>query len=394
MSTPDTVLSDKTLNAEERLASFTALARGLAMAMTHALRRVSAYNELLGEELDGRPGVSRYLSESNDTLERALALVESFGQTFSSGDDFEAFDIGVMLEGVVKRCRAILPTGRTLSLELGDEEIVVTGSIFRLQELLMRVLEDYLAARPLSCGIRVAVGFHQLDERLLGLLKSPCAPGRYAVVTVSADSEPFDASRQQAFWDVFASVDSALVPGALSLVHVYGTATGHGGDVFFQKTSSGMALDLVLPVQATRKDMQAPHNIGEDALYGGETILLVDDEDMIWDVIIDMLQELGYSVILAGNGREAVDIYRENRGEIDLVILDMVMPELDGHETFFQLKEIDPQVRVLLSSGYVSEDDAREALNAGAAGFLQKPYRMVDLARRIRAIFDTGAVHR
>jgi DNA-binding response OmpR family regulator len=97
---------------------------------------------------------------------------------------------------------------------------------------------------------------------------------------------------------------------------------------------------------------------------------------------------LGYSVILAGNGREAVEIYRENPGLIDLVMLDMVMPEMDGHKAFFHLREIDANACVLLSSGYVSEEEAKDVLDAGAVGFLQKPYRMVDLARRIRIILD------
>jgi CheY-like chemotaxis protein len=104
-----------------------------------------------------------------------------------------------------------------------------------------------------------------------------------------------------------------------------------------------------------------------------------------------MLQELGYTVILAADGRDAVEIYESNPGEIDLVILDMLMPGMDGHDTFFALKELDPNVKVLLSSGYVSEEDARDVLNAGAAGFLQKPYRMADLAQRVRTIVESGA---
>ena len=89
-------------------------------------------------------------------------------------------------------------------------------------------------------------------------------------------------------------------------------------------------------------------------------LLLVDDEDIIWDVVMDMLQNMGYTVVLAANGNECIEIYRENKGKIDLVLLDMVMPELSGHEAFFKLKEIDPKVKVLLSSGYVAEEDARE----------------------------------
>ncbi|NMA46261.1 MAG: response regulator, partial [Lentisphaerae bacterium] len=123
----------------------------------------------------------------------------------------------------------------------------------------------------------------------------------------------------------------------------------------------------------------------------GETILLVDDEEMIWDVISDMLSTLGYKVILAENGREAVEIYQNNPGEVDLILLDMIMPEMNAREAFFLLKKIDPEVKVLLSSGYVSEEDAQDVLNAGAQGFLRKPYRMADLAGKIRGILDETA---
>ncbi len=91
---------------------------------------------------------------------------------------------------------------------------------------------------------------------------------------------------------------------------------------------------------------------------------------------------------MASDGHECVEIFRENPGKIDLVLLDMVMPEMNGHDAFFALKEIDPNVKVLLSSGYVKEEDARDVLNAGAAGFLQKPYRMIELAKRIKQIIE------
>ena len=121
---------------------------------------------------------------------------------------------------------------------------------------------------------------------------------------------------------------------------------------------------------------------------GTETILLVDDEDMIWDLVIDMLMQLGYTVLLAGNGREAVETYRGNPGGIDLVIMDMVMPEMNGREAFERLKACDPEVRVLLSSGYVSEKDAHYVMEAGALGFLRKPYHLRELAREVRRILD------
>ena len=121
---------------------------------------------------------------------------------------------------------------------------------------------------------------------------------------------------------------------------------------------------------------------------GTETILIVDDQETVWDFLIEALQKLGYSVVLAENGLDAVEIYENNPGQIDLVLLDMIMPKQGGHTTFHKLKEIDPNVSVLLSSGFVSMEDVDDLLTSGAAGFLPKPHRIRDMAAKIRSILD------
>lgn len=121
---------------------------------------------------------------------------------------------------------------------------------------------------------------------------------------------------------------------------------------------------------------------------GSETILIVDDHETIWDFLIEALQRLGYSVLLAENGLDAVEIYRENPDEIDLVLLDMVMPKLGGHQTFYKIKAMDPDAKILLSSGYVSEEEVNDLLAQGAKGFLPKPHRIAVMAAEIRKILD------
>jgi DNA-binding NtrC family response regulator len=125
------------------------------------------------------------------------------------------------------------------------------------------------------------------------------------------------------------------------------------------------------------------------ALPGGdETILIVDDQETVWDFLIEALQKLGYSVLLAENGLDAVEIYENNPGEVDLILLDMIMPKQGGHTTFHKLKAIDPKVSVLLSSGFVSQEEVDDLLQNGAAGFLPKPHRIREMALEIRRILD------
>jgi DNA-binding NtrC family response regulator len=121
---------------------------------------------------------------------------------------------------------------------------------------------------------------------------------------------------------------------------------------------------------------------------GNETILIVDDNETIWDFLIEALQRLGYSVLLAENGLDAVEIFRENPDEIDLVLLDMVMPKLGGHQTFYKIRSMNPNAKVLLSSDYVSEKEVDDLLKQGAKGFLPKPHRIAVMATEIRKILD------
>jgi DNA-binding NtrC family response regulator len=125
---------------------------------------------------------------------------------------------------------------------------------------------------------------------------------------------------------------------------------------------------------------------------GTETILIVDDQETIWDFLIEALQELGYSVLLAENGIDAVEIYKSNPKEVDLVLLDMIMPKQGGHQTFFKIKAIDPSAKILLSSGYVSEDEVKDLLSQGACGFIPKPHRLAKMTVAIRQVLDTGKI--
>ncbi len=121
---------------------------------------------------------------------------------------------------------------------------------------------------------------------------------------------------------------------------------------------------------------------------GTETILLVDDEQMVLEVSKDLLEYLGYRIYTAGSGQEAIAVYTEKRNEIDLVILDMILPGMSGGETFDRLREIDPEIRVLLCSGYSIEGEAQQIMDRGCNGFIQKPFQQKSISQKIREILE------
>jgi CheY-like chemotaxis protein len=123
-------------------------------------------------------------------------------------------------------------------------------------------------------------------------------------------------------------------------------------------------------------------------MEGNETILLVDDEALVIDVGVQLLEKLGYTVFEAQSGRDAIRIFTELNRTIDMVILDMVMPGMGGGEVYDQIKRLDPKVKVLLSSGYSIDGQATEILNRGCEGFIQKPFNMEDLSKKIREVLN------
>ena len=170
----------------------------------------------------------------------------------------------------------------------------------------------------------------------------------------------------------------------LGLASVYGIIKNHGGFInVYSEEGKGTTFTTYLPASGSEVSGQKSE-IREVVRHGNETVLLIDDEDMIIDVAKQLLEKMGYTVLIARSGKEAVETYEKNKDEIDIVILDMIMPEISGGETFDRLKSINPRIKVLLSSGYSIDGQAAEILKRGCDGFIQKPFKISELSESIR----------
>jgi CheY-like chemotaxis protein len=213
------------------------------------------------------------------------------------------------------------------------------------------------------------------------------SPGKYIKISVTDTGVGMDEATQERIFEPFFTTKKMGRGIGLGLASTYGIIKNHDGiiNVFSQK-GEGTTFDIYLP--ASEKEVIEEKKLPEAVLKGTETILLVDDEDIIVSIGEKILKRMGYDVITAKNGKEAIELYKENKARVDIVVLDMIMPEMGGGETYDRLKEINPNVRVLLSSGYSIEGQASEILKRGCDGFIQKPFRMRLLSRKIREVLD------
>ena len=166
---------------------------------------------------------------------------------------------------------------------------------------------------------------------------------------------------------------------------MYGIIKAHRGYIDVEsREAEGTTFEIYLPALGIKSE-EIPQGAGH-IVTGNETILLVDDEPTILQVGSAVLQEIGYTVFKAEGGREALEVYEKKGDSIDLVILDMIMPDMGGSETYDRLKDINPKIHVLLSSGYSIDGQAKEILDRGCDAFIQKPFSIRELSGRIREI--------
>jgi len=210
-------------------------------------------------------------------------------------------------------------------------------------------------------------------------------PGKYVKISVADTGLGMDETTRQRIFEPFFTTREMGRGTGLGLASVYGIIKNHEGFInVFSEPGEGTTFTVNLPAsgKAVVKEKKAYNRL----IDGQGSILLVDDEEMIIGVGKQMINRLGYDVLTAGNGKEAIEIYKENQDKIDLVVLDMIMPGMGGGGTFEKLKEIDTDVRVLLSSGYSLNSQASEILAKGCAGFMQKPFYMEELSQKIAEI--------
>jgi len=212
-------------------------------------------------------------------------------------------------------------------------------------------------------------------------------PRRYVKISVIDSGCGIDPQILDKIFDPFFTTKGKDRGTGLGLASAYGIIKNHDGFIRAGNSPQGGAqFSVYLP--ASEKTVLQERTLPDDFLQGSETILLVDDEEMVLHLTGEMLQRLGYTILRASSGIEALELFHEHRSRIGLAILDMVMPGMGGVELFHRLKEVDKTIKVLLSTGYHLSDQAAAIIDEGGHGFIQKPFTLLAISHKIREILD------
>ncbi|MCP4744686.1 MAG: response regulator [Desulfobacteraceae bacterium] len=266
-----------------------------------------------------------------------------------------------------------------------DLSLIVEVDRRQIEQVFLNIFMNAWQAMPSGGDLYLKTKCITLDHNFCERHK--IKPGRFVKISVTDTGICMDKATCENVFDPFFTTKEKNHGTRLGLASAYSIVASHGGAIsVYSELGQGTTFNIYLPLS----DKNVQPQIASKALFikGTETILLVDDEKMIIQVGQAMLKKMGYQVLTANSGEQAVELILNSANEIDLVILDLVMPGIDGGETFNRIKEIAPDIPVLLSSGYAITGKGQEIMQHGCNGFIQKPFSIEEISQKVREILD------
>jgi len=370
-----------------KLEAIGTLAGGIAHDFNNLLMGIQGRTSLMMTDPDTSPTQSEHLKGIEDYVRSATHLT---GQLlgFARGGKYEV--VATDLNEVVRHSADMFGrTRKDIIIHTSYQEEIWTVEVARrqIEQVMLNLFVNAWHAMPGGGDL-----FLQTDNTVLDKTYTKpfeVGPGRYVKISVTDTGTGMDKATRQRIFDPFFTTKEMGRGTGLGLASAYGIIKNHNGIInVYSEKGHGTTFNIYLP--ASDKKQVEKKDISGRIIKGAGTILLVDDEELILKVGEGMLQKLGYTVLIVGSGEEAVKIYRSQQDHIHLVILDMVMPNMDGGKAFDRLKQINPRVKVLLSSGYSINGKAQRILDRGCNGFIQKPFNLEELSRKVMEVMEQG----
>lgn len=370
----------------QRMKSLGTLAGGIAHDFNNLLMGIQGNVSLMYLDIEPRHVLHEKLKSIEGCVESGSRLTKQL-LGFARGGKYtvEPMDMNEILRNsaeMIGRTHRGLNVVGNYAVELWT--VIVDRS--QIEQVLVNMLLNASQAMQGKGDLFLKTGNVELNSSFVKPYEVP--PGRYVKVSIEDKGIGMDeATLRRIFEPFFTTQDPGLGTG-LGLASAFGIIKNHNGFIHVRSMlGKGSTFDTYLP--ATDEKPKLKTQRVDTIKTGSETILLVDDEDYILEVGRLMLEGLGYTLITANSGRAGVDVFKDQYEKIDLVILDLVMPDLDGESVFREIRKIDKDIRVVFASGFYVVEQTRDLLENGASDFLQKPFNLKQLSSKIRCILDS-----
>jgi two-component system cell cycle sensor histidine kinase/response regulator CckA len=374
---------EKELQQAQRMEAIGTLAGGIAHDFNNLLMGIQGNVSLMLLDIDtAHPHYERLKRIQEQVASGAKLTAELLGYARKGRYVVEPIDLNQLVQ---KTSEAFSRTKKEIMVhrEFAEDLYAVEADRGQIEQVLWNLYVNAADAMP-GGGNLILKTMNATHKDMKGKLYDP-KPGKYALLTVTDTGVGMDKETMERVFEPFFTTKEMGRGTGLGLAIVYGIIKGHGGYIDIESGKGcGTTFGIYLP--AIEKKVRKAVKTAEQLTKGTGAILLVDDEEIIREVGKDLLEAIGYRVLLARDGQEAIEVYKKNRAEIALVLLDMIMPHMGGGEAYDRIKEINPDIKVLLSSGYSIDGEACEILARGCDGFIQKPFKIGDLSREIEKI--------
>jgi len=379
---------EEQLIQSQKMESIGLLAGGIAHDFNNILGGILGYASFVKSQIPKEDRIYPHM----ETIERsALRGAELTSQLlgFARGGKYVVgpLYINELVKETAELLRGTIEKNIVVNTVLDPASPVIEADASQMQQVLMNLCVNARDAMP--GGGELTVTTRRLDAPDAFLRSAPgWKAGPYVRTDIADTGIGIDRTIRGKIFDPFFTTKEKGKGTGLGLATVYGIVKNHNGFINVEsEMGAGTTFSVYIP--AVERTAEKPREVESRPEGGHETILVVDDEETIRFLVRDILEEIGYRVIAAEDGYRALEIYGARMTEIDLVILDMTMPGMGGRETFERLKELNPRVLAVLSTGYSEDERARQMLALGVKAFVQKPYRIADLEGAVRRILDS-----
>lgn len=378
---------DERVQLQDRLAAVGQLAAGIAHDFNNILTCVLGYSEMLLTEADLSKDVRRQVDTIMQSGQRATELIHQILDfTRKSSSELKVVDLLPFVKEFTGFIRRTIPEDIDISFDVGTEKFMVKADLTKMQQVLTNLAVNARDAMPGGGVLKFALRHRDVPEG-----EEPPFPGmekgRWVVLTVSDTGEGIAADKLSHIYEPFFTTKVAGKGTGLGLSQVYGIVKQHNGYIDV-KTEPGKGAvfyiylpEVLEPAAPIVGKPEAAMPRGE-----GETILVAEDDGKVRDLFRSVLESLGYKVLDAENGVEALKLYEARRDDIKLVITDMVMPEMSGVELSRTLKQKDPSLKVIGVSGYPTRMQVKEMRSAGIVDWIPKPFKLQSIAWKVHKV--------